>query len=54
MLERFNIGNARILASATTTGQQFVTGFRLQRNAKPLDTGRVAGFVEFYAGNADA
>ena len=54
MLERLDKGNAGILAAAAAVRSPLVISFRLKRNAEPLDSGRVAGFVEFYAGDADA
>jgi hypothetical protein len=54
MLERLNISNARILASAATSRSPLVISFRFDRDAEPLDSGRVAAFVEFYAGDTDA
>ena len=54
MLERLDKGNPGILAAAASVRPPLVISFRLQRNAETFDSGRVAGFVEFYAGNADA
>ena len=54
VLERFDKRDARILAATAAVGPPLVISFRLQCNAKPLDSARIAGFVELYAGNADA
>ena len=54
MLEWLDKGNARILAAAAAVRSPLVISFRLKRNAETFDSGRVAGFVEFYAGDADA
>ena len=54
MLERFDKGDAGILAAAAAVRPPLVIRFRLKRNAETFDSGRVAGFVEFYAGDADA
>jgi hypothetical protein len=54
MLERFDKGNAGILAAAAAVRSPLIIGFRLERNAEPLNTCRITSFVEFYAGNADA
>jgi hypothetical protein len=54
MLEWLDKGNAGILAAAAAVRPPLVICFRLQRNAEPLDSAWVAGFVEFYARDADA
>ena len=54
MLERLDKGNTGILASAAAIRSPLVNSFRLKRDAETFDSGRVAGFVEFYAGDADA
>ena len=54
MLERLDKGNAGILAAAAAVRSPLVISFRLKRDAEPLDSGRIAGFVELYAGDADA
>jgi len=53
-LKRLNEGNARILAATAAMGRPLVISFRFDRDAEPLDSGRVAAFVEFYAGDTDA
>ena len=52
--KRFDKGDTWILAAAAPVRSPLVIRFRLERNAQPLDTGRVAGVVECYAGDADA
>jgi len=54
MLERLDKRNPGILASAAAVRTPLVVCFRLKRNAEPLDSSRVAGFVEFYAGDTDS
>ena len=53
-MERFHIGYARILTATASIRPAFIVGFRLQRDAKPLDAGGIAGFIEFHSRNADA
>ncbi len=53
-LKRFDERDTRILAATAAVGPTLIIGFRLQCDAEPLDSTRIASFVEFYAGNADA
>ena len=53
-LERFDKRDTRVLAAATTVGPPLVIRFGLQRDAEPLDSGRVAGTIELHAGYAEA
>ena len=53
-LERFDKRDTRILAAAAAVGPQLVIGFRLQRDAEPLDAGRIAGLIELHSCDADA
>src|ERR1017187_3225004 len=52
--QRFDKRDTRILAAAATVRSPLVISLRFECDAEPLDSGRVAGFVEFYAGDADA
>ena len=54
MLERLDKGDARILAPAAAVRSPFVIHFRFECDAESFDSGRVAGLVEFYAGDTDA
>ena len=54
MLERLDKGNPRILAAAAAVRSPLVISFRFERDAETFDSARIAGFVEFYAGDADA
>jgi hypothetical protein len=45
-LERFDEGDAGVLASAPAVGTQFIVDFRLQRDAESLHADWVSGFVE--------
>ncbi len=53
-LKRFDECNARILAASTAMRRPLVIGFRLERDAQPLDSAGIAGLVEFDAGNTDS
>ena len=53
-LERFDKRDARIFAATTAVGPPLVVGFRLERDAEPLDAARIAGLIEPHARDADA
>jgi hypothetical protein len=52
-LKRFNERDSRILAATAAMGRPLVISFRLDRNAKPLNSARISGLVEFDAGDAN-
>ena len=49
--ERFDEGDTRILAAPAAVGSSLVLSFWLQRDAEPLDGGRIAGCIELYSRN---
>jgi len=53
MVDRFDKRDARILAAAAVRSP-FVVSLGFERDSKPLHSARIATFVKFYAGNADA
>jgi hypothetical protein len=52
-LERFHERNAGILTTTAAIGPPFIFGFRLQCDSKPLDTYRIAGFIESHSCNTN-
>ena len=52
--KRFDKRDTRVFAAAAAVRSPLVIGFRLQRNAEPLDSERVAGLIEPNPGDADA
>jgi hypothetical protein len=53
-LQWFHERDSRIFAATTAAGAQLIVGLRLQRDAEPLDSGRVTDFIELHSCKADA
>ena len=54
MLKRLDKGDAGILAAAAAVRSPLVIRLRFERDAESFGSAWIAGFVEFYAGDADA
>jgi hypothetical protein len=54
MLERLDKGNSRILTTAAAVRPPLIIRLRFECDAESFDSAWIAGFVEFYAGDADA
>ena len=53
-LQRFYKGDARILTAASAPGPLFIISLRFECDAQPLDTYRIAVFIEAHARDANA
>ena len=53
-LEWLNKRDTRILAATAAVGLPLIIGFRLQCDAEPLDSGRIAGLIKQNSCNTDA
>ncbi|MGB8660129.1 MAG: hypothetical protein WCD34_06885 [Candidatus Acidiferrum sp.] len=53
-LERFHESDTWIFAAPTAIGSPLIIGFRLKRDAEPLDACGIACFIELHSRNADA
>jgi hypothetical protein len=53
-LQRFHESNTRIFAASAAIRAPLIIGFRLKRDAQPLDAYRIASFIEPHSCNADS
>src|ERR1700683_236156 len=53
-LQRFDECNARILTATAAVRAPFVPGFRLECDAEPFYSARIACLIESHSGNSDA